>query len=287
MKERLQAIFTRNTESEISYLAGSVDDSIDKTIDTINEMGDIQSEITSATGEYLDEWAQWFGIYRNTNETDDSLRTRTLASVTNRSATIPALIDAVKRVMGDDTLVEVSETYKDLRIFNVSTYSGTGKYQDTNTTRLGVVQININKRSTQQLVDEINRTRASGISVILQYFNAELLTDSIIVNDSMSKTDHSSSTASGTINVTDSITVKYIKFASVHLSDNISPADTNHIGSVKRNLTDAISASGSISVHVPIVINERGGLVFSGVSTSGVRSIGNGLDETGRRVFSY
>jgi hypothetical protein len=167
MRERLQAIFTRNTESEISYLAGSVDDSINKSIDTINEMGDIQSEITSATGEYLDEWAQWFGIYRYTGETDGALRSRTQQAVTNRSATIPALIDAVKRVLGDDTVVTVGETYNDLRIFNVSTYSGTGKYQDTDTTRLGVVQININKPSTPQLVTELNRTRAAGINIII------------------------------------------------------------------------------------------------------------------------
>lgn len=172
MRERLQAIFTRNTESEVSYLSGSVDDSINKTIDTINEMGDVQSEITSATDGYLDEWAQWFGIYRNTGETDVSLRARTLASVTNRSATIPALIDTVHRVLGDDTIVEVLETYKDLRIFNVSTYSDTGKYQDPDTTRLGVVQININKEPTTQLINEINNTRASGIKVVLQYSNA-------------------------------------------------------------------------------------------------------------------
>jgi hypothetical protein len=167
MRERLQAIFTRSIESEISYLSGSVDDSINKTIDTINDMGDIQSEIISATGGYLDEWAQWFGIYRGNSETDGSLRTRTLAAVTNRSATIPALIDAVHRALGDDTVVTIDETYQDLRIFNVSTYSGTGKYQDANTTRLGVVQININKPSTPQLVDELNRTRAIGINIII------------------------------------------------------------------------------------------------------------------------
>jgi hypothetical protein len=42
-----------------------------------------------------------------------------------------------------------------------------GKYQDTDTTRLGVVQININKPSTPQLVTELNRTRAAGINIII------------------------------------------------------------------------------------------------------------------------
>jgi hypothetical protein len=167
IQSRLHSIFTRSKESEVSYLVGAKQEAIDSVVETMNDM-QIQSFIGSATGQWLDEWAQKFGLARNLNELDDSLRNRILQEVTNPSGTIPALEAAVKRALGEDTVVQISETYQDLRIFNISTYSGTGKYQDSDTVRLGVVKIIINKPPNEKLREEIYKTRASGVRVIIE-----------------------------------------------------------------------------------------------------------------------
>lgn len=163
---RLSSIFTKNSNSEVAKLSGAVDNSL---TDVTNVMADMdnQSVITSATGEWLDAWGERFGVYRGTGEVDTDYRTRILGSVTDNKGTIPALIDAVHRALGSDTQVTVEETYNDLRIWNVSTFSGTGKYEDSDTIRLGVVKITINKEPNTQLAQEIFRSRASGTKVII------------------------------------------------------------------------------------------------------------------------
>jgi hypothetical protein len=163
---RLSSIFTKEPNSEIGYLTGSIDNSISQVLDTMTDM-ELQSVIPSATGEWLDLWGNRFGVPREAGESDDSYRNRVLSAVTNQKGTIPALIDAVKRALGDDTEVRVEETYQDLRIFNVSTFSGTGKFQDSDTVRLGVVKIFINKPENEKLREEIWKTKASGVKVII------------------------------------------------------------------------------------------------------------------------
>jgi hypothetical protein len=165
--KRLTAIFTKNQQSEVGYLTDAIDNSISDVVDTMTDI-EIQSVISSSTGEWLDLWGARFGVTRDTGEQDGSYRTKILGQVTNKKNTIPALIEAVKRALGDDTTVRVEETYEDLRIFNVSTYSGTGKYQDSDTVRLGVVKIFINKPENEKLREEIYKTRASGTRVIIE-----------------------------------------------------------------------------------------------------------------------
>jgi hypothetical protein len=164
---KLASIFSKKQDSEVSILSGAVDDSLSKVVSTMTDM-EVQSVITSSTGEWLDSWGQRFNVYRNTNEVDSLYRTRILGQVLNAKGTVPALIDAVKRALGDDTVVTVEETYNDLRMFNISTFSGTGKYQDSDTVRLGVVKIIINKAPNTQLAEEIFKSRAAGINIIIE-----------------------------------------------------------------------------------------------------------------------
>lgn len=163
---RLTSIFTKQKQSEIGFLTDAIDNSISQVVDTMTDM-EIQSVISSSTGEWLDTWGKRFGILRESGETDESYRERILGEVTNQKGTIPALIEAVKRALGDDTIVRVEETYEDLRIFNVSTFSGTGKFQDSDTVRLGVVKIFINKPENEKLREEIFKSKASGTKVII------------------------------------------------------------------------------------------------------------------------
>jgi hypothetical protein len=164
---RLHGIFSKQSGTEIAFLTDSIDQSVNDVVSHMSDMA-VQSEITHATGSVLDLWGEKFGVYRESGELDDPYRTRVLGKVTFVRGTIPALISATKRALGDDTVVQIDETYQDLRIFNVSTFSGTGKFQDTDTVRLGVVKIIINKPTNVKLLEEIGRTRASGIRVIIE-----------------------------------------------------------------------------------------------------------------------
>jgi hypothetical protein len=132
--KRISAIFTKDSGSEIAHLTGAIDNQIEGVINQMSAMK-INTILSSSTGEWLDLWGNRFGITRLAGETDATYRLRVMASVTNLKGTIPALISAVKRALGDDTDVLVRETYNDLRIFNVSTFSGTGKFQDSDTVR--------------------------------------------------------------------------------------------------------------------------------------------------------
>ncbi|AYP68597.1 hypothetical protein EalM132_00085 [Exiguobacterium phage vB_EalM-132] len=164
--KKLHAIYTKNPQSEIGYLTGAVDASLAKSVDTITDLAEIQSNIKSAQGEWLDTWGEKFYVSRD-GMSDSAYRTAILNRVKGTSSSVPALEWAVKRALGDDTLVRIEETYEDLRIFNVSTFSGHGKFQDSDTVRLGVVKIYINKPENQKLREEIYRSRGTGIRVII------------------------------------------------------------------------------------------------------------------------
>ena len=164
---KMISYFTKQSQTETAYLAGTLDNALNAVIDQMSDM-ELQSVITSSTGEWLDSWGTKFGVPRESGETDLSYRPRILASVTTKKATIPALIEAVKRALGDDTVVTIEETHQDLRIWNVSTFSGTGKYQDADTVRLGVLKIIINKQPNERLAEEIWKTKATGIRVIIE-----------------------------------------------------------------------------------------------------------------------
>lgn len=165
--DKLSPIFSKNKNTENYYLMSSVDDSLEKVIQTMDDM-DIQTIITTSTGEWADKWGYRFKVQRKEGESDAQYTQRIIDYVKIQHGTIPALIDAVKRALGDDTQVTPSETYNDLRIFNISTFSGTGKYQDSGTVRLGVVKLTINKEPNAKLAEEIFKSKASGTRVIIE-----------------------------------------------------------------------------------------------------------------------
>lgn len=167
LAKKLSSIFTKKEDSEIFYLTSTVERELEGVISQLSEM-QIQTILSSSTGDWLDLWGNKFGIFRSKDELDDPYRKRIMDSVTSLKGTIPALIAAVKRALGDDTNVLVHETYKDLRIFNVSTYSGTGKYQDSDTVRLGVVVLYIDKYPNDKLREEMWKSKAMGTKIIIE-----------------------------------------------------------------------------------------------------------------------
>lgn len=62
----------------------------------------IQSSLESATGEYLDTWGDWFGVYRKDGWDDDYYRGRIIRYLLLKRSTIPAIIDALIDFLEDN-----------------------------------------------------------------------------------------------------------------------------------------------------------------------------------------
>lgn len=181
LANRLASIFTRKNDSEVFYLTKTIDKEIDSVVNQMSEV-EIQTVLSSSTGDWLNLWGNKFGIGRGHQESDEEYRKRIIESVTALKGTVPALIAAVKRALGEDTGVLVKQTYEDLRIFNVSTFSGVGKFQDSDTIRLGVILLQIDKEPNDRLRSEIYRTKAMGTRVIIET-RMEMLNDEEIISE--------------------------------------------------------------------------------------------------------
>ncbi|GLI90615.1 hypothetical protein [Bacillus subtilis] len=125
-------------------------------------------DLRQSSAEWLDEWGSWFGVKRLTGETDEHYRFRILTAMEDK-VTIPAIKRGVKKVMGDDTVIKIYEPFEEIRYFNVSTFSGVGRFQDGDYYRIGVIDVIINKPITEELMAFINTLKAAGISVKFTY----------------------------------------------------------------------------------------------------------------------
>ncbi len=134
-----------------------------------------EMNINTADTNWLDLWGSWFGITRNYQETDDSLRQRIFNVLLDPTVTIPAIVMIAKRILGQDTVVTVYEPFHDVRYFNISTFSGIGHYEDEDYYRIGVIDVIVNKPITDQLVQAINLIRAAGVSVKFTFEAQEIV----------------------------------------------------------------------------------------------------------------
>ena len=164
----LNSVFKREGANEDH---NAVITGITKALETVDKDTDQMKnelQIPTATDSWLDEWGSWFGINRISGEADEPYRARILDVLADK-VTIPAIIAGVKKVLGDNTIVKVYEPFVDVRIFNRSTFSGKGKYQNKDYYRIGVIDIILNKPITVELIKYVNLIKAGGISVKFTY----------------------------------------------------------------------------------------------------------------------
>lgn len=164
----LPSIFKRkNANKDHEAFLGA----ITKKLDEVNANTDqMRKELSPATASdtWLEEWGSWFNRARLANESDEELRER-IFEVLDERATIPALEKATKKILGDDTIVRIYEPYRDMRIFNSSTFSGKGRFQDKDYYRIGVVDIIVNKPITKELIAFMEIIKAAGSSIKFTY----------------------------------------------------------------------------------------------------------------------
>lgn len=169
MLKYLRSIFKRvDANKDHQAVLDALDQSL-QNIKVASEELKKELSILTASGLWLDKWGEWFGLSRKPSETDDGFRERILDVLRQDRLTIPAIIELIKKVLGDDTAIDIYEPYKNIFRWNISAYSGEDKYQDNEYYRTGVIDIKINKPVTEELLALINLIRAAGTRILVTY----------------------------------------------------------------------------------------------------------------------
>lgn len=128
----------------------------------------IQSSLETATGEYLDTWGDWFGVYRKDGWDDDYYRGRIIRYLLLKRSTIPAIIDALVDFLDDnDAHVEIYEPWKNIFYTNKSKLNGEdhmmGYYY-----RFAIIDISIDRPFPPEIIDVIMAFKPAGVLFYLR-----------------------------------------------------------------------------------------------------------------------
>lgn len=123
----------------------------------------IQSSLESATGEYLDTWGDWFGVYRKDGWDDDYYRGRIIRYLLLKRSTIPAIIDALIDFLEDnDAHIEIYEPWKNIFYTNRSKLNGEdhlmGYYY-----RFAIIDISIDRPFPPEIIEVIKAFKPAGV----------------------------------------------------------------------------------------------------------------------------
>lgn len=164
----LPAIFKQQNanpdhQSVVDAVTNALNDAKTATDNLQNELN-----ITTADSIWLDKWGEWFGLKRMPSETDSAFSQRILSVLTQDNLTIPAMTNLLKSVLGQDTIVTVTEPYTQTFLLGVSKLNE-ANLQDGVYYRIGVVSISVNKPMTAQAYALIQLMKAAGTRVYVQY----------------------------------------------------------------------------------------------------------------------
>lgn len=128
----------------------------------------IQSSLETATGDYLDKWGDWFGVYRKLGWEDDYYRKRIIRYLLLKRGTIPAIIDAILDFLNDyDANVSIYEPWRNIFYLNKSKLNGPdrlmGKYY-----RSAIIDISIDRPFPPQIVEVIEAFKPAGVLFYLR-----------------------------------------------------------------------------------------------------------------------
>lgn len=123
----------------------------------------VQSSLELATGEYLDTWGDWFGVYRKDGWGDDYYRARIIRELLLKRSTIPAIIDAILDFLGDNGAhVSIYEPWKNIFYTNKSKLNGPdhlmGYYY-----RFAIIDISIDRPFPPEIVEVIKAFKPAGV----------------------------------------------------------------------------------------------------------------------------
>lgn len=129
----------------------------------------VQSSLETATGDFLDGWGDWFGIYRSEGEDDNHYRAHIIEHTLLHRGTIQSIIDAIKWFLKDNNAqVEIYEPWRNIFYTNSSKLNGedhmTGFYY-----RFAILDITIGQQFPPEIRTIIQAFKPAGVMFYLSY----------------------------------------------------------------------------------------------------------------------
>ncbi|AMW62143.1 hypothetical protein PHRODO_102 [Bacillus phage Phrodo] len=149
-----------------NVVLASLDDMLQSVAtDAIESKKDARLE--TATGQWLDEFGDKFGVFRKDNESDDTYRQRIINFILIERGTVLSIEDAIKKYLNDPTTkVEIYEPYKNVFILNKSKLNGEdhllGKYYTT-----AVIDARFTENVPLDVLSEIEKFKPAGVKAKL------------------------------------------------------------------------------------------------------------------------
>lgn len=142
----------------------------------------LQSSLKTATGEYLDNFGDWFGVYRKNNETDGKYRQRIIDYLLLKRGTNNSIIKAIKDYLDDqDTDVKIYEPFNNIFYTNKSHLNGEdhlmGYYY-----RFAVINVTIGSYFPTEVIDVINDFKPAGVVLYVTYDGASSIIGNPVID---------------------------------------------------------------------------------------------------------
>lgn len=127
------------------------------------------SYLSRATGEFLNEWGKWFGVFRKDEELDADYRKRIVQYVDIPRGTNQAIKLAVRRYLSDPTVgVEIYEPWRNIFYLNRSDLNGVDHLMG-NYYRFAVITITIGAPFDEDIIPYLERFKPSGVQMFVNY----------------------------------------------------------------------------------------------------------------------
>ncbi|AGI12235.1 hypothetical protein BPS10C_238 [Bacillus phage BPS10C] len=125
------------------------------------------ANLETATGEWLDEYGDIFGVFRKDNEKDEDYRRRIINWILTERGTIGSIKDAIEKWLDDpEADVEIYEPFKNVFFLNKSKLNGPdhllGRYYTS-----AVIDVRFTKHVPVEILDEIRKFKPAGVTAKL------------------------------------------------------------------------------------------------------------------------
>ncbi len=125
------------------------------------------ANLETATGEWLDEYGNIFGVFRKDNERDEDYRRRIVNWILTERGTVGSIKDAIEKWLDDpEAEVEIYEPFKNVFFLNKSKLNGPdhilGRYYTS-----AVIDVRFTKHVPIEIIEEIRKFKAAGVTAKL------------------------------------------------------------------------------------------------------------------------
>ncbi|ASR79562.1 hypothetical protein KAMFAM_112 [Bacillus phage Kamfam] len=175
-----RTLLTKDGDTHNAVLA-SLEDAF-KTVEGDAIDSRLEASLPTATGEWLDEFGDIFGVFRKDGEKDDDYRRRIVNYILIERGTTVSIEDAIQKFLDDPTAkIEIYEPYKNVFILNKSKLNGEdhilGRYYTS-----AVIDVRLMKHVPLELLDEIEKYKPAGVKAMVTRNPNRLRDDAVIAN---------------------------------------------------------------------------------------------------------